>query len=53
MDVLTQWGESLHNVYIYQIITLYTLNISYKSFISYNSIKLKCYIYEHIMGFNE
>lgn len=26
-DMLTQWWESSHNVYIYQIIRLYTLNI--------------------------
>lgn len=26
MDVLTWWGESFHNIDIYQIIKLYTLN---------------------------
>ena len=25
-NVLTQWGESFHNVYVYQTITFYTLN---------------------------
>ena len=28
MNVLTRWKESFHNVSVYQIITLYTLNIS-------------------------
>lgn len=35
--LLTQWGESLHNVY--QIFTLYTLNIH--NFANYTSTKLQ------------
>lgn len=27
MDVFTRWGEPFHNVYVYQIIMLHTLNI--------------------------
>lgn len=27
MDVLTRWGQSFHNVYLYQIAMTYTLNI--------------------------
>ena len=39
MDVLIQWGGSFHNVYIYQIITSYTLNIL-QFYLSIISIKL-------------
>ena len=42
MDVLINWlGESFHNVYVYQIITLHTLNILpfYPSLIPQRSCK--------------
>ena len=26
MNVLARWEESFHNIYVYQIITVYTLN---------------------------
>ena len=39
MTINSPWGDSSHNIYVYQIITLYTLNIL--QFISYTSIKLK------------
>ena len=40
MDVLTGLWESFHNVYIYQIITLKTLNIL-QFYLSMTSIKLE------------
>ena len=41
MDILTnKVGDSFHNVYIYQIITMYTLNVL-QFYVNYTSIKLK------------
>ena len=41
MAILTnKVGDSFHNVYIYQIITMYTLNVL-QFYVNYTSIKLK------------
>lgn len=40
MCYLTQWGESFHYAYAYQIITLYFLKYLIILFVEYTSVKL-------------